>query len=210
MKNVLFIFFAVILLSFSAGRVSSQTAQPAEQTKPAISAEKLALIKEYLRVAGGEENTGQKVLDSVIDLQMQEATKMANTLVDDDKSLNENDKQVVKKLVTETVDRTVAKLRDFFAKEISFDQLMDDLLVPVLDRNFNESELHELIAFYRTPTGQKTIKMAPELVVESMRAVSEKVLPKLFDYMKKNSDDEQVNLKKAIDEYKKTATRKTT
>jgi hypothetical protein len=41
-------------------------------------------------------------------------------------------------------------------------------MIPLYEKHFTETELDELLAFYRTPTGQKAIKELPALVQESI------------------------------------------
>src|SRR5262249_26020639 len=43
-----------------------------------------------------------------------------------------------------------------------------DLLATVYARNFSVDELHDITAFYHTPTGQKLIERQPTLARESM------------------------------------------
>jgi len=47
------------------------------------------------------------------------------------------------------------------------ERLLDDL-TPVYARYFTKSEIDELVAFYRTPIGQKSIRVMPMIVQESM------------------------------------------
>lgn len=53
-------------------------------------------------------------------------------------------------------------MRAFFAKYFSYDSLKDDLAAIYADA-FSKKELDDLIAFYKTETGKKTIKVLPEL-----------------------------------------------
>lgn len=48
-----------------------------------------------------------------------------------------------------------------------------DLLADIYARNFSVSELHDLTAFYRTPTGQKLIERQPIIARASMAAGQE-------------------------------------
>ena len=46
---------------------------------------------------------------------------------------------------------------------------MEDLIVPIYARYFTLSEIEELLDFYRTPIGRKTIEVMPLLTQESMQ-----------------------------------------
>lgn len=54
-------------------------------------------------------------------------------------------------------------LMEFFAKYMSYESLKDDLIKMYVEV-FSEKELREVIAFYKTPTGQKAIEKVPELM----------------------------------------------
>ncbi|EQD35936.1 conserved hypothetical protein, secreted [mine drainage metagenome] len=49
-------------------------------------------------------------------------------------------------------------------------QKMIDLIVPIYRRNFTEQDVKGLLAFYRTPLGQKMLRMQPVIMRESMQA----------------------------------------
>ncbi len=57
--------------------------------------------------------------------------------------------------------------RNFFAENFKWDEMR-----PILAKNyadaFTESELREIIAFYQTPAGQKTLAKLPALTQQSM------------------------------------------
>jgi len=47
------------------------------------------------------------------------------------------------------------------------------LVLPIYDRYFADDELKQLIAFYQTPIGQKSVKVLPQVVSEAQRAGAE-------------------------------------
>jgi hypothetical protein len=66
-----------------------------------------------------------------------------------------------------------------------FERIQIDLLSTVMDeaptvyaRHFTAAELREMVAFYRTPVGQKTLSVLPQVMSEFMALVTPK-LPKL-------------------------------
>lgn len=54
-------------------------------------------------------------------------------------------------------------MKNFFAKHLSYSALKDDL-IKVYMAEFTEAEMKEIAAFYRTPTGKKTIEKMPVLM----------------------------------------------
>ena len=56
-------------------------------------------------------------------------------------------------------------MMQFFQKHMSYESLKPDM-VKIYSDAFSASELKELIAFYRTPTGKKTIEKMPQLMAQ--------------------------------------------
>ncbi len=54
-------------------------------------------------------------------------------------------------------------------KEVSSDELVS-LYIPIYAKYYSESDLDELIKFYKTPVGQKMISIMPALMQDSMNA----------------------------------------
>ena len=61
---------------------------------------------------------------------------------------------------------------DEFKKQISKD-VFANMILPIYDKHYTHQEITELIAFYQTPIGQKTITVLPQIAQESMTAGQE-------------------------------------
>lgn len=59
-----------------------------------------------------------------------------------------------------------AKVWDTFAAEFKPDELFDEL-IPIYAKYYTNEEIEQLIAFYDTPVGKKTIQILPQLSLES-------------------------------------------
>lgn len=58
-------------------------------------------------------------------------------------------------------------------KETSNTKDFEELLIPIYSKYYTEKELDDIIAFYKTSTGQKVIKTMPDMTKESMQAGQE-------------------------------------
>lgn len=56
-----------------------------------------------------------------------------------------------------------------FTVEVSSSK-MTDLYIPIYAKYYTDSDIDELIKFYKSPIGQKTLKVMPNLIKESMEA----------------------------------------
>ena len=67
--------------------------------------------------------------------------------------------------------RTLSDVPDKFWQDFMAEMNPDDLnrlVVPVYARHFTVEEMESMIAFYRTPTGQKLVSKLPVITEESM------------------------------------------
>jgi hypothetical protein len=58
---------------------------------------------------------------------------------------------------------------DGFMKEIKPNDLIN-LIIPIYEKHYTAEEIKELIAFYKTPVGKKTIAVLPQITADSMKA----------------------------------------
>jgi uncharacterized protein len=65
------------------------------------------------------------------------------------------------------------------AVKMNLASMMDETSIRIYSKYFNETELADLIAFYGTPTGKKTIEVMPQLIAESMGAAMKEIGPKM-------------------------------
>ncbi len=67
--------------------------------------------------------------------------------------------------------------QDRLYSRIDYAKFVDEVYVPMIDKRYSIDELKELIAFFRTKVGQKTVGMLPELgiggVLKGMKLIEE-------------------------------------
>jgi uncharacterized protein len=59
-----------------------------------------------------------------------------------------------------------------FIKEVHSDELID-LVIPIYDKYYTRGEIEDLMHFYQSPVGQKTIQVLPKLSTEAINAGQE-------------------------------------
>jgi hypothetical protein len=76
-------------------------------------------------------------------------------------------------------------LRDFRteAAKIEFGPLINEGFIRIYAKYFTESEIADLIAFYSTPTGQKSIDVMGDLMRDGMQLGVERIAPKFDEVM---------------------------
>jgi hypothetical protein len=84
----------------------------------------------------------------------------------------------------------VAEAKELFesfraaAGKVDFTGLMKESFIHIYAKYFTEQELTDLIAFYTTPTGRKTITIMDDLMREGMQVGVEKLAPKIDEVTK--------------------------
>jgi hypothetical protein len=91
---------------------------------------------------------------------------------------------------------------------IDYAKYAEEIYYPLFDKQFTADELKELIAFYKTKPGQKTVKMLPELAVgglmEGAQLLQEEA-QKIADEMK-NEEEQKHPWKKTMGDLRTMAT----
>ena len=188
MRYVKLSFLFLVFMAVGGGVASAQEA---------VSAEKLALIREYLQVAGGSKSANERT-DMMLSFQEAESAKMAASMIEMDDKLSPSDKAAAKKMTVEISQRTMKRTREFFSKEVDMEKMVEEIIIPIYDKHFSETELRDLIAFYKTPTGRKSTELMPELMKTAMTGFSEKLTPKLQEFFKRMAEEEYAVVRKEL------------
>jgi len=88
--------------------------------------------------------------------------------------------------------------RRFFKKHMSWESLKEEF-IGVFMEEFSEDEILELIAFYRTPTGKKTVQKLPVLMSKGSR-LQARLMRENMPELERMIRDEQVRMNAAREE----------
>ncbi len=167
---------------------SSDAAQPAKLSTTVIFSEKRALIKELLEITESSKNV-QQIMDSMV---RAELPKLVSTILKNVPALD-SDRPEVQKKFSDIVSRMATKYRDRVIKKIDVNQLIDEVSYPIYDKYFTESELRDIIGFYKSSTGKKAIAILPQVIGDSMKRTNEILLPKMSSIMAEIIAEELLN-----------------
>jgi hypothetical protein len=92
------------------------------------------------------------------------------------------------------------KMMDDMWKSMPFDEMME-AMVPAYQKHFTKGDMDALIAFYSTPTGQKTLQELPAVMAESMES--------MMPIMRKSIDKMTERTQRQIAEMMKDSAKKT-
>jgi hypothetical protein len=150
------------------------TARAQQEIKP----EKRALIKELLEVTRAGK-LAQSATDAMLSEMQKNLPQILSSTIDNTSELKPEEREQLRKTIGESSLRVQGRMRALMSERINMVEITEQMSYPLYDKFFTEDELRGLISFYRSPVGQKSIEVMPELMRESMQKASEMILPKI-------------------------------
>ena len=157
---------------------------------------KQSLVLEFRRLTGADR------VNMSINLSTEDVRDSLSDIVEKDPGLNEAQKQELRKDVAEAYSKVDKFAKDFFADKSQINQLSEQVIFRIYDNGFSETELTEAIAFYKSPTGQKTAAFLPTLSAQAQKGFIDVVVPKLQQLIQPVSVEETTKLKQKVAEIK--------
>lgn len=168
---------------------SSNTTKPVvKPSAPIISQEKRALIKELLEITESTKNAEQ-IMDSMV---RSELPKLVSAVLKNAPALD-SDRPEIQKQFSDIVSRMAGKYRDRVVKKIDVNQLIEQVSYPIYDKYFTESELRDIIGFYKSSTGKKAISLMPQIFNDSFQRTNEILMPQMSRIMTEIITEELLN-----------------
>lgn len=165
-----------------------------------ITPEKLALIKELIDVSHSKQTVEAmlKAQSEEMDKRLPEIIWQGVSGLKELKTLTAAQKEQLRLKVLSSSGRTGRRMYDLLLEKINFNKLIDDISVPLYDKYFTETELGDLVAFHKSPTGKKVIEVMPNLVAESMTRTSDIIMPQIGAMMTQLQEEETQLMTKEI------------
>ncbi len=164
------------------------------QAQEAISPEKRALIKELLVITNATKNA-ESVVNTMSAQVEKDMAKFLSEAMSRGKQLSAGEQAEMQKRIDESSKRADQRVKELMAQRINFGEVVESISLKLYNRFFTEAELKDLVAFYKSATGQKTIKIMPQLFAESVAQTSEQITPKLQQIIREVMDEETKQIK---------------
>lgn len=179
---------AAILIT-SAGSVLSFAQQPASTVKK-------DLISEFRKL------TGANNVDGSINFSPDSVQQVFDSIIEQDKELAEEQRVALRKSAAEATARIYKMAQDAVADKAQIIESSEKVIYQIYDKTFTESELNELVTFYRTPTGQKAAGFLRGLSSQVQKEFGEVIQVKLNNVLQPAIQIEIEKLKQRIKEAK--------
>jgi uncharacterized protein len=145
---------------------------------PAFSQTKKKTITELFKCMNQDSMT-EKMLNAIIPVVI---NQMKNQFSPKDSTLYESFKEMMKSVSEST--RALTK------------QMIDEEMIELYDKYFIETEINDFLAFYKSPAGQKFVKVTPDLMKDLMVVMTQKYMPEIQRSMKLKIEETLKNNRK--------------
>ncbi|MBX7173764.1 MAG: DUF2059 domain-containing protein [Pyrinomonadaceae bacterium] len=182
--------FAALLLIFAFNSINAQTE---------ISPEKMKAIKELNQLVTQENKADDfaKAMSAQFSVLNEELIKIS---LAERKEIVPAEKVVLEKKLVEASQKYQKQFVDKLIEKVDYNKMIEEISITVYAKYYSLEEINDLIAFYKTPTGQKTLKVMQPMMLESMRLTQERLTPKIMAVMDELKGEQQKLIAQIIDE----------
>src|SRR5262245_5656462 len=143
--------------------------------------EKKALIKELLALMNASNNS-EAIANQLMEGMQEPLAGLASNMLREwiqSLKLAPAERNRMEAEVPESAQRIANRIRAELPKRISLGELTEKVGFEIYDKHFTEADVKDLIAFYKTPTAQKFIRLAPQLTAGMLQGIKNLMDPEL-------------------------------
>lgn len=164
----------------------------------AIAPEKQAAIKEITTLMNADNQFAQLV--EVFSTQMDETRILTvKAILNERTDLSAADKKQLEDSLLIGDNGASKKYQERLMAKIDYRMMMEEMMLVVYDKFFTLEELKDLLIFYKSPTGQKMVKLMPDIAAESMKVTQTKLVPKLMEAIKEIEQEDRRDIEQKIE-----------
>lgn len=182
--------FAALLIIFAFNSINAQTE---------ISPEKIKALKELTQLVAQENKADEfaRAMSAQFSVLNEDLIKIS---LSERKEIVPAEKVVLEKKLVEASQKYQKQFVDKLIEKVDYNRMVEEISITVYDKYYSLEEINDLIAFYKTPTGQKTLKVMQPMMLESMRLTQERLTPKIMAVMDELKGEQQKLIAQIIDE----------
>lgn len=168
---------------------------PAAKAQDEITPEKRALIRQ-LFLATRADKLAESFTNVILTQMERDLPKMLSESPELT-NLRGKDDQGSQAAMAEASARVFRRFKELMPQRINFAEVMEQMFYPIYDKFFTETELKDLVTFYQSPTGQKSIGVMPQLMQDAMQRSSQALNGKVLDLVNEILQEEKRNIERA-------------
>jgi uncharacterized protein len=143
-----------------------------------IAPEKKKVIAEIIIATKASEKVEETMSQMMKQMQAAYPAIIRSTLAGME-GLDANQKATLETELINKNEKFTVKFQERLRQRINYKEFIEQTIYPLYDKFFTESELKDLLSFYKTSTGQKLNEIMPQMVGESVRLSQELLVPKI-------------------------------
>ena len=186
---------AVLVLCFFF--TSSAPAADGVRAQEPPTSDKASLIKELVELTNARGNA-EAIMNAVIGEVRKERERLFELAISELGPLSQKEREDLIRKKGEDESRLDERVMELFRQKIDLGKVVDEVSHALFDKYYTAEELRDLIAFYKTPTGQKSIKIMPQLFADSMAETGKRLLPQLEPIMKQVIEEERLRIENIL------------
>ena len=88
--------------------------------------------------------------------------------------------------IVESYRQTEPEIYEILHNEIDLEEMVEELFIYVYNKYYTESEIEEMIQFYKSPVGAKMVKLGPQIFQEVSSIAEKQLKEKLEEGLKED------------------------
>jgi hypothetical protein len=113
-----------------------------------------------------QQNLGPKMIEQVVEVYRAQWPMLLRALADAETDLSSEERQRIVSEADESFTRFSKAYVDKLEKEVDVSAALERMSAEIYEAHFTEQELQDLVTFYDSPTGRKTLTLMPTLFAE--------------------------------------------
>ena len=168
--------------------VTSQSLEQLERQQESIPSRKLALIQELRSLTNSE-----ALFENIFNIMIANLPKQTSQMIQRTRGtqLSEIQQQELDLMMQRVMKRMVALIKE----KVELKTIHKVVEIHLYNKYYSEDELQDLVDFYKTPTGQKTLAVMPQLTQDSLNLFNQLFLPQVIEIQQQVIQEELGNLK---------------
>lgn len=188
MKKITLLVAVIMLFAFQAVKAQNE-----------IPPEKRQAIKDLISLIS-KDNKSEDLFKAMM-FQMEEMNvEIIKTILDERTDLTQAERKNLEKQLIENYNAQTKNFQDRLMQKLDYNSMTEEIMTTVYDKYYTLEEINDLIVFYKSPTGQKTLKTMQPLMVDTLKLTQEKLGPKIVSVIQEIREEQQREIAKKAEE----------
>lgn len=188
MKKITLLIAVVMLFAFQTIKAQNE-----------ISAEKRQAIKDLIALINKDNNSEE--LFRVLMTQMEESNaEIIKSILDERTDLTQAERKDLEKQLVDNYKNQSKVFQDKLMQKLDYNAMTEEIMTTVYDKYYTLEEINDLIVFYKSPTGQKTLRTMQPLMIDTFKLTQEKLGPKILSVIQEIRGEQRREIAKKAEE----------